>query len=336
MTEKKEFQYQILNYKKEYEEKWDYFVMNSSVNGTFLQTRRFLNYHPADRFVDFSLLILDKKGNVAAVCPGCIQFENNKKIFFSHKGSTFGGIVIGNKAYSAEKVIEIIECVESFLKANAFSKIVYKITPSIFCSESADLLEYVLYYENYNEEKELNLQIEYADYKEDIMDNFSQMKRRNIHKGEKVGLQLKPLNTREEIEYFHEILSLNLEKYSLKPVHSVSELLLLKNEVLKKECEFFGVFMGNDLIAGALMFYFNNVKVAHTQYLCALLNYNKLSPLTYLYYQLIIEMKDRGFQKLSWGIASEHGGKVLNMGLTQNKEAFGSKHSINRVFMKEL
>ncbi len=336
MEEKKEFRYQILNYKEEYEEKWDDFVMNSSVNGTFLQTRRFLNYHPVDRFVDFSLLVLDKKGNMAAVCPGCIQYENNKKVFFSHKGSTFGGIVIGNKAYSAEKVIEIIEYVESFLKANAFSKIVYKITPSIFCSESADLLEYALYYENYKEEKELNLQIEFATYKEDIMDNFSQMKRRNIRKCEKAGLQLRTLKTREEIEYFHKILSVNLEKYFLEPVHSVSELLLLKNEVLKEECEFFGIFMGNDLIAGALMFYFHNVKVAHAQYLCALLDYNKLSPLTYMYYQLIIEMKSRGFQKLSWGIASEHGGKVLNMGLIQNKEAFGSKHSINRVYFKEL
>ncbi len=336
MEEKKEFKYQILNYKKEYEERWDYFVMNSSVNGTFLQTRRFLNYHPVDRFVDFSLLVLDQKGNITAVCPGCIQYENNEKVFFSHKGSTFGGIVIGNKAYSAEKVIEIIRCIEKFLGVNGFNKIIYKITPSIFCSESADLLEYVLYYENYEEEKELNLQIEFADYKEDVMDNFSQMKRRNIHRCEKVGLQFKPLKTKKEIEYFHEVLSINLGKYFLKPVHSVSELMLLKNEVLKEECEFFGIFIDNDLIAGALMFYFNNVKVAHAQYLCALPDYNKLSPLTYMYYRLIIEMKGKGFQKLSWGIASEHGGKVLNMGLTQNKEAFGSKHSINRVYLKKL
>lgn len=191
MEEKQEFKYQILNFKKEYEEKWDYFVMNSSVNGTFLQTRRFLNYHPADRFIDFSLVVLDKKGNIAAVCPGCVQYENNKKVFFSHKGSTFGGIIIERKTYSAEKVIEIIDSIEGFLSINGFNKIIYKITPNIFCSENADLLEYALYYRNYKEEKELNLQIEFADYKENIMDNLSQMKKRNVHKCEKAGLQLK-------------------------------------------------------------------------------------------------------------------------------------------------
>lgn len=57
MSEQKEYRYKIVNYNGEFEQKWDYFVMNDSVNGTFLQTRRFLNYHPLDRFEDCSLLV---------------------------------------------------------------------------------------------------------------------------------------------------------------------------------------------------------------------------------------------------------------------------------------
>ena len=34
------------------EAEWDRFVMHESGNGTFLQTRNFLNYHPAGRFTD--------------------------------------------------------------------------------------------------------------------------------------------------------------------------------------------------------------------------------------------------------------------------------------------
>ena len=34
-------------YNEQDEEIWDDFVMEKSVNGTFLQTRRFLNYHPS-------------------------------------------------------------------------------------------------------------------------------------------------------------------------------------------------------------------------------------------------------------------------------------------------
>ena len=43
-------------YNEKDEKKWDDFVMEKSINGTFLQTRRFLNYHPKDRFVDESIM----------------------------------------------------------------------------------------------------------------------------------------------------------------------------------------------------------------------------------------------------------------------------------------
>lgn len=336
MEENKKYQYKVINYSHEFEQKWDWFVMNDSVNGTFLQTRRFLNYHPSGRFTDSSLIVLDNRDNIVAVCPAGIQYEGENKIFFSHKGSTYGGIIIARKVYSAEKVIEIVEQIEKFLVENGFKKIVYKITPEIFCTESSALLEYVLYYENYEEEKELNLQIEYDSYKEEIISNLSQGKRTHVHNCQRAGLMLKKLVDDDEIKNFYEALCLSLEKYSLKPVHTMNELLVLKNEVLKEECEFFGLYQSKKFIAGSMMFYFNNVNVAHAQYLCALPDYNKLSPVTYMYYCMAEEMKKKGFKRLSWGISSEHGGKVLNMGLTGNKESYGSKYSINRVHFKEL
>ncbi len=336
MSEIREYRYRIINYNHEFEQKWDSFVMNNSVNGTFLQTRRFLNYHPTDRFEDCSFLVLDKKDNIVAVCPGCIQYEGEKKVFFSHKGSTYGGIIVASKVYSAEKVIEMVELIEDFLADSGFGKIIYKITPNILSTENEDLLEYVLYYKNYEEEKELNLQVEFDHYKEEIISNLSQGKRTHVHNCEKEGLLLKSLETREELECFYQTLALSLEKYSLKPIHNIDELMALKNDVLKEECGFWGLYKEDKLIAGSLMFYFNRVKVAHAQYLCALPDYNKLSPVTYMYYCMIVEMKKKGFKKLSWGISSEHGGKVLNMGLTRNKEAYGSKYSINRIYTKEL
>ena len=39
---------------------WDRFVMQESGNGTFLQTRNFLNYHPAGRFEDASLVVTNE------------------------------------------------------------------------------------------------------------------------------------------------------------------------------------------------------------------------------------------------------------------------------------
>ena len=127
-----------------------------------------------------------------------------------------------------------------------------------------------------------------------------------------------------------------MEKYDRKPVHNIRELTEFKNSRLKDECEFFGAFLDDKMIAGSMMFYFRNVNVAHTQYLCALHEYDTLSPMTYMYYAMIKTCREKGFDKISFGISSEHDGKELNFGLTKSKESFGGKHSLNKAFYKSL
>ena len=51
----------LIKYEDNYEKAWDRFVLEESINGTFLQTRNFLNYHPTGRFEDNSLMFM--KGN---------------------------------------------------------------------------------------------------------------------------------------------------------------------------------------------------------------------------------------------------------------------------------
>ena len=51
----------------EFENEWDDFIA-SSVNGTLMQERRFLNYHPMDRFLDHSLIFREGK-RILAVLP---------------------------------------------------------------------------------------------------------------------------------------------------------------------------------------------------------------------------------------------------------------------------
>ena len=99
--------YEILPYSPELEKRWDRFVMNDSVNGTFLQTRKFLNYHPEGRFTDASFFV-EKSGIVVAVVLGC----NVDDKFVSHQGSTFGGPVISKDFYSGHKILEIIKTIE--------------------------------------------------------------------------------------------------------------------------------------------------------------------------------------------------------------------------------
>ena len=111
--------FRIELYEKKYEQLWDDFVLNKSINGTFLQSRNFLNYHPEGRFQDCSLLIFNQKNNLAAVVPAC-KDPNDAACFFSHKGSTYGGIVLDKKHYNGDTLLEIIESLEDYLRTAQF------------------------------------------------------------------------------------------------------------------------------------------------------------------------------------------------------------------------
>ena len=53
------FRFEI--YQSSLEHDWDKFIDEKSINGTFLQSRRFINYHPEGRFKDASLVIYNEK-----------------------------------------------------------------------------------------------------------------------------------------------------------------------------------------------------------------------------------------------------------------------------------
>ena len=80
---------EFIKYENKYEDRWDRFVLEKSRNGTFLQTRRFLSYHPTERFTDASLMVL-QGGNIAAVIPSCEIVDD---VVFFHQWNAM--IVLG-------------------------------------------------------------------------------------------------------------------------------------------------------------------------------------------------------------------------------------------------
>lgn len=326
--------FRIIFADRSHDEMWDDFVTNQSVNGTFLHTRRFLNYHPEDRFRDCSLL-LHYDSHLAAVCPANLLEKEGKKIFLSHQGSTYGGLVIAKRYYKAKYVVAMVAELKEFLRKHGFGEAYLKLTPDILSEDSA-LLEFACYYHGFSEYKEINPYIDYEYYKEPVIRNFSQGKKTHVHNCERENVTIRPLQSEEEIGEYYDILCKNLKKYDLAPVHSLAELLDLKYNRLKNECEFFGAYLDGTMVAGGLMFYFQKAMVAHTQYLSARSEYASLSPMTYLYYWIIKTMKERGYRKLSWGICTEERGRILNFGLLNNKEAYGSMHSNNHTCYIQL
>ena len=168
------------------------------------------------------------------------------------------------------------------------------------------------------------------------MSEFSQGKRTDVHNCQKRGLYVRRLTSFAEIVQLHELLEKTLRKYNVVPVHTAEELYDFQTVRLREECECFGVFEKEKIVAASMMFYFKKVGVAHTQYLCADPDYRQLSPMTYMYYAMLAEMRRRGYKKVSWGVGTEKMGLYINEGLIKSKEYYGSKHSINPIFVKDL
>lgn len=326
--------FSIKCYTEEQEENWDSFVKQKSMNGTFLQTRKFINYHPKDRFKDCSLMIY--KGNTLTACVlGCEWIEEGEKVFFSHKGTTFGGIVIGKQIYNATSINELMDCMEDYLREQQFDKIYLKMTPAVFERENTDLLDYFLYQKGYEQYTELNYYMHLNRYRENILSQFSAGKRRDYRYALKNNLTFEKLETKEQVMQFYDVLQINLKKLGLKSVHSYEDLIDLKYNRFVQEIEFYGVFLEKKMIAGSMVFLFDG-RIMHTQYLSSDEQYQKLFPMDFLIYHLIECAVEKQLELFTFGICTENQGRYLNFGLSRFKEVFGTEFCLNKSFEKRL
>lgn len=313
---------------------WDNFMLNKSMNGTFLQTRKFINYHKDGKFQDCSVII--RKGSeIVALILACVVEEEGKKTFFAHKGTTFGGITIAKSVYSASSIDEITKALLFFLQENGFQKIYLKMVPNLYQRENTDLLDYFLVKNDFKCYNELNYYLDLRKYRDDIAAQFSSSKRRDYRYSLKSGFTFRKLDTREEIAAYYQILLMNLNKLGLKPVHTLDDLFDLKFNRFEDRIEFFGVYKEREMVAGSMLFRFND-KLVHTQYLSSDENYLKFFPMDFLIYNLIESAINCGMEIFSFGICTENQGRYLNLGLSRFKEGFGTQFCINRCYEKDL
>jgi len=324
----------IKQYDKGYRERWDNFVMKHSVNGTFLQARVFLEYHK-DRFEDASVIIYKGNDTIVAVIPACTLVENKKKIYSAHQGSTFGGIVMAESFYNIEHMDEVMKVLEEYLRQGKYNEICLKCTGDIFTRHNNNLLYYFLYQRGFTSYDEMSSYIDFSQYKDDISSNFTSGRRRDYKYSLKNDLVFRPLETITEIESFYRILCENLHKFHAVPVHSLDEITDFKESRLKDIVEFYGVFFEERMIAGSMVFLFDNL-VFHTQYLAADQSCLKMYPMNFMNYNLIKTARDKAFQYFSFGTSTLEHGRVLNKALAEFKEGFGTQYGLNRTYVKSL
>lgn len=326
--------FEVLRYTEAQQERWDRFVLHNSVNGTFLQTRNFLNYHPKDRFIDASIMVM-QGCNIVAVIPACDTQDEGKRCFFSHKGSTFGGIIIDKAKYNLSTMEEMLPVLEAYWRTEGYEKVLLKQTGDIFSQRSNDLVEYYLFKSGFSTYREISFYIDCTKLPQDISASFYASRRRGYRNSLKSALTLRRLETEDEIAQFYQVLCKNLMKFDAKPVHTLAELIEFKQSRLPEHVDFYGVFSDDRLIAGTMLFYFDKL-VLHTQYLAQDADYAHLYPMNFMDHEMIKLARDQGFRYFSFGISTEERGKVLNTSLALFKEGFGCDYSLNRAYYKEF
>ena len=319
--------YEILPYSPELDQRFDHFVMQESVNGTFLQTRRFLNYHPAGRFNEASFA-LEKSGTIVAYFPGVAK----EQTFVSHAGTTFGGPIIAKSFYSGSRLLEILKEADQHL-ASRFKNIRFKITPAIFAEESPDLLEYMLEHMGYTRHTELS---SYCTLQSgvDPLENCDKECRRIFKKSEIEGIRFGNLEKTEDFETFYHFLEISKSKHNVHPVHTLQELYDLKDNRIPDHIRFRGIWDGNTLVAAMMLFLFEGTKTIHGQYIAPNPDYEKFQPTTALYVRVMREAAQEGYKQISWGISTEDGGNYLNESLLRFKESLGAKACVNSFYTK--
>ena len=322
----------IVSYEKNYEVKWDDFVLNNSINGNFLQTRKFLNYHAEGTFEDASLLFF-KDDKLAAVIPAAKM--DNGLLFIAHPGSTYGGLIIGRSFANTTNYNWIFEEMVSYFRKNGYVRAELRMHNWLYSpiEKHNELCDYYFQLNGFRVRSEVGFYVELSRLKDDFVTGFEKLKRRKLNVAKKAELTFRKLLSDDEVLGFYDVLSDNMRKFNTLPVHSKEEILDFKNFRLKDVTSFYGVFHGETLIAGSMVWNFCDKKVFHTQYLASRRDALDYCPNEYLYSNLIQTAREEGYRYLSFGTASLMHGAEYNKSLGIFKEGFNTDTYLNPCYI---
>ncbi|AOA56989.1 GNAT family N-acetyltransferase [Acinetobacter larvae] len=298
---------------------WNTFLSGCK-NNHFMFHRDFMEYH-ADRFEDFSLLIVDDKNKIVSILPGNIE----QHIFYSHQGLTFGGFLVDKNIHASE-FIEIFELVKVFLKQQNIEKIIYKPIPNIYHQYPAQEDLYALF--------RSNAQLNRRDISSSILIHnaykYSRAKRWGINKARREGVLCLEIQKPSEVwGVIREVLS---EFHDANPVHNEQEIDYLKEKFPKNIKVYAAQHQGNNIAACVT---FETEEVVHTQYLASSKLGRDLHALDLLIDHVILQCSTYA-KILDFGISCENNGHYLNNGLINQKESFGARSIVYDLYSVDL
>jgi hypothetical protein len=298
---------------------WDRFV-SAARNAVFLFYRDYMDYH-ADRFVDHSLLFY-RGGRLVALLPASLHEQG---LLISHGGLTFGGVVSGPDL-TAGLTLDLFAQLRRYLRERGLTRLLYKPVPHIYHDAPAEEDRYALF--------RAGARLYRCDVTTTVaLDRklpFQERRRRGVKKARAAGLVVRQT---PDLAAFWPILEDNLRRrHGVRPAHSLSEIQLLHGR-FPDHIKLFAAYRGDALLAGVVVY--EHRRVAHAQYISAGEEGRHLGALDLLFDHLIAEQY-RGHGYFDFGISTEEQGKVLNLGLAEQKEGFGGRAVVHDFYELDL
>lgn len=301
--------FELRRYSPEQAEAWNVFVQQSK-NGTFLFNRRYMDYH-SDRFCDQSLMVY-RRGKLYAVLPAN---KGKDGVLESHGGLTYGGLIMSRHCTGAE-VTEVMRILCDYWRAEGYERVLYKPVPWIYHQQPSEEDLYALFAVCDAKIVARGLSQTICRDDRNAMYRIREMGRR---RAEAEGIIIEESS---QLDPFWEILTHNLKaRYQLKPVHTLSEMELLRSR-FPENIRLFVARREEEVLAGTVLYI--TERVVHSQYIAASSEGRKCHALDLLFTKVV----DKALEThpfFDFGISTELDGDYLNEQLAYQKEGFGAR-----------
>lgn len=311
----------------------DAFILNEGSNGEFINTVDFLSYHPNDRFVDDSIIIIHQKTGEIKSAVMAASHKENLSTIVSHPGTTFAGPIFNTK----RGVDEIEELLHLILKyyGKDYSKVAFKLQPTVYAGQPIEDVMYLLLKNGFQLKYSALaniIRLGHIKKEEDVFEMYQSRRRSQIRKLIKDDNYVFSKQDKIEEGIWHHI-NMNLtNRYEVSTTHSFDEITRLKEKFPKQIVPYTIHKKNGEYAAFVLVFKFKNV--FHTQYLDKNYSLKKDYSNVLLNHQLIQVAVEEGYSYFSFGASTENGGDMVNQGLYDFKKTFGGGRIILPVLEK--
>lgn len=306
----------VSTYQASFEQEWDRYVRQAN-NGTLFHLRRFLSYHPPDRYEDHSLVFTGPKG-LLALFPAAEQEVNGERQLVSHPGASYGGPVtpIG---LTFQGSFDLVESLLEYGRKTEFRRIILTLPPTIYNRRLSNYIDFALLQHGFTySRREVSSILFLEQTPEENLAKFIDASRRAVRKARNSGVEIR---FSKDYETFYQILLHNLKRrHNVQPTHTLDELLQLA-ELFPEDIHLLAAFLEDRMIAG-IMIFDTTPDVTLAFYISHDEAYQQYRAVNLLFYEMIQWAIESGFRYLDFGIFTVQ--MKPNFGLARFKESFGA------------